>query len=96
MPISHMLKDNTNINWMCWPRFDDSFVFGGLLDGEKGGSFSLLPPTEEFRVLNNTMLKIPMYCVLRLSYAEGSYRVTDFAPRFHQYERYYKPLNAGS
>ncbi|MEJ7660061.1 MAG: hypothetical protein WKG07_10810 [Hymenobacter sp.] len=24
--------------------------------------------------------------------AEGKYRVTDFAPRFLQYERYYKPL----
>ena len=24
--------------------------------------------------------------------SEGRYRVTDFAPRFLQYERYYKPL----
>ena len=37
------IKTDTNISWMCWPRFDSSFIFGGLLDDQKGGEFSALP-----------------------------------------------------
>ena len=34
---------NTNFEWLCWPRFDSTFIFGGLLDKKKGGEFSILP-----------------------------------------------------
>lgn len=36
------------VQWMCMPRFDSSFVFGGLLDGKKGGEFSVLPAADSF------------------------------------------------
>lgn len=88
--IAHV-ENNTNINWMCWPRFDDSFVFGSLLDDEKGGSFSLLPPTETYQTKQYYIENTNILCT-EISYSEGAYRVTDFAPRFYQYERYYKPL----
>jgi len=88
--IAHV-EDNTNINWMCWPRFDDSFIFGSLLDDEKGGSFSLLPPTESYQSKQYYIENTNIICT-EISYSEGTYRVTDFAPRFFQYERYYKPL----
>jgi GH15 family glucan-1,4-alpha-glucosidase len=88
--IAHV-EDNTNINWMCWPRFDDSFVFGSLLDDEKGGSFSLLPPVDSYQSKQYYIENTNIICT-EISYSEGTYRVTDFAPRFYQYERYYKPL----
>ncbi len=88
--IAH-IEDNTNVNWMCWPRFDDSFVFGSLLDDEKGGAFSLLPPTDSYESKQYYIENTNIICT-EISYSEGTYRVTDFAPRFYQYERYYKPL----
>ena len=88
--IAHVEK-NTNINWMCWPRFDDSFVFGSLLDEDKGGSFSLLPPTEKYQSNQYYIENTNILCT-EISYSEGAYRITDFDPRFYQYERYYKPL----
>ena len=88
--IAHVEK-NTNINWMCWPRFDDSFIFGSLLDDEKGGSFSILPPSEEYQTKQYYIENTNVLCT-EISYSEGAYRVTDFAPRFYQYDRYYKPL----
>ncbi|WP_432709832.1 glycoside hydrolase family 15 protein [Pedobacter sp.] len=87
--LAHINK-NTNVDWLCWPRFDSSFVFGGLLDSEKGGEFSIRPhgeySTKQYYLENTNVL-----CT-EVTNPEGSYRITDFAPRFMQYERYYKPL----
>ena len=81
---------NTNITWLCWPRFDSSFVFGGLLDKEKGGEFSILPATEytskQYYRENTNILCTEISC------EEGRYRITDFAPRFKQFDRFFKPL----
>lgn len=88
--LAHVNK-NTNIDWLCWPRFDSTFIFGGLLDKEKGGSFTVLPQgnyTSNQYYLENTNVLIT-----EITEESGaSYRITDFAPRFHQHQRYYKPL----
>jgi GH15 family glucan-1,4-alpha-glucosidase len=88
--LAHV-STNTNIEWLCWPRFDSTFIFGGLLDKKKGGEFSILPDGEftshQYYLENTNVL------VTEISLANGSsYRVSDFAPRFHQNQRYYKPL----
>src|SRR3546814_1897103 len=44
--MAHVKRD-TNISWLCWPRFDSSFVSGSLLDDVKGGEFSILPISKE-------------------------------------------------
>jgi GH15 family glucan-1,4-alpha-glucosidase len=87
--IAHVNK-NTNISWMCLPRFDSDFVFGGMLDEKKGGQFSILPDGEFTSVqyyLENTNV-----IATEIKHSSGSYRVTDFAPRFRLYERHFRPL----
>lgn len=81
---------NTNVTWLCWPRFDSSFIFGGLLDKEKGGEFSILP-AGEFTTKQYYRENTNVLCT-EISNGEGRYRITDFAPRFYQYDRYFKPL----
>lgn len=88
--IAHVGKD-TNINWLCWPSFEDSFIFGSLLDKKKGGEFSILPAgevkkSEQYYIENTNILCTEIHST------DGAYRITDFAPRFEQYERYFKPL----
>ena len=87
--IAHVRKD-TNISWLCWPRFDSGFIFGALLDKEKGGEFSILPEKEftsvQYYVENTNVI------ITEVTSAGGTYRITDFAPRFHLYERYYRPM----
>jgi GH15 family glucan-1,4-alpha-glucosidase len=87
--IAHVNK-NTDISWLCWPRFDSPFVFGSLLDKKKGGEFSIVPQGE----YTSTQYYIENTNVLRteITAEDGKYRITDFAPRFHLYERYFKPL----
>lgn len=88
--LAHINK-NTNVDWLCWPRFDSTFIFGGMLDNEKGGEFSIRPEgeyTSEQHYQENTNILIT-----EISPASGGkYRITDFAPRFYQHQRYYKPL----
>lgn len=85
------ISTNTNIEWLCWPRFDSTFIFGGLLDKKKGGEFSILPQsgyTSHQYYLENTNV-----LVTEITVDNGnSYRVTDFAPRYYYNQRYYKPL----
>jgi len=86
-----MVDTDANIGWLCWPKFDSSFLFGGLLDKEKGGEFSIRPATDNYTSIqyyqeNTNILVTEFTC------EDGSFKVVDFAPRFFQYERYYKPL----
>ena len=88
--LAHIDK-STNISWMCWPRFDSSFVFGQLLDKKKGGEFSILPAdstyqSEQCYIENTNILRTEITC------SSGKYRVTDMAPRFFQFDRYFRPL----
>ncbi|MFT6034891.1 MAG: GH15 family glucan-1,4-alpha-glucosidase, partial [Marivirga sp.] len=81
---------DTNIAWMCMPRFDSSFIFGSLIGGEKGGEFSIKPNQENFKseqqyIQNTNVLETI------ISTDDFSYKVTDFAPRFRQFDRYYRP-----
>ncbi|SFC36110.1 Glucoamylase (glucan-1,4-alpha-glucosidase), GH15 family [Parapedobacter composti] len=87
--LAHVQTD-TNISWLCWPSFDSPFVFGSLLDTQKGGRFAIQPVGEftskQYYIENTNVLRT------EITTADGSYRITDFAPRFRQYERYFKPL----
>src|SRR5690606_14347333 len=85
---SALLEDGA-VRWLCWPRVDSSFVFGDLLAAQTGGEFSVRPNapverTQRYRENTNG---------LRTAFRaeDGVSDVTDFAPRFRQYERYYKP-----
>ncbi|MBS1502763.1 MAG: glycoside hydrolase family 15 protein, partial [Bacteroidetes bacterium] len=88
--LAHINK-NTNVDWLCWPKFDSTFIFGGLLDKNKGGEFSILPEgefTSRQYYLENTNILVTEITLN----TGGKYRVTDFAPRFYNFQRYYKPL----
>jgi len=37
---SALLKEGS-VEWLCWPRPDSSFVFGPILDRERGGVFAV-------------------------------------------------------
>ena len=87
---AHIHKD-TNVSWMCWPRFDSSFIFGRMLDESKGGEFSIKPANQEFTT-NQYYIENTNVLVTDVNASDGVYRVTDFAPRFFQTDRYYKPL----
>lgn len=87
--VAHIDKTG-NVVWLCWPRFDSSFLFGGLLDKNKGGEFFIRPAdpnyTSKQEYIENTN-------ILRTSFEaeDGSFELIDFAPRFLQNNRHFYP-----
>lgn len=84
------IDTSTNVKWLCLPRFDSSFIFGSLLDEEKGGEFSIKPlakfKSKQYYLQNTNIL------ATEFETEDGRFRVIDYAPRFSQYDRYFKPL----
>jgi GH15 family glucan-1,4-alpha-glucosidase len=80
----------SDVRWMCWPYMDSSFIFGSLLDKEKGGCFKVVPEanfeTKQRYLENSTSIITTFYC------DDGDFEVIDFAPRFQIHDRYHKPL----
>jgi len=84
-----LLNPSGEVVWLCWPRPDSSFVFGSLLDEARGGVFRIGPVHGG----PGDMAYIPNTNILRTVFESsgGKFEVIDFAPRFQQYDRYYKP-----
>ncbi len=84
------IDTDADVKWMCMPAFDSSFLFGGLLDKDKGGCFKITPAT----AYKSKQYYLPNSNVLCTEFETdpGKFRVIDFAPRFLQFERYFRPL----
>jgi GH15 family glucan-1,4-alpha-glucosidase len=89
--VAALVDQRGRIVWWCFPRFDADPVFCHLLTGgeEKGLCDVLLDEQAETRsrYLRNTAV---LETVL-VDRSGNSVRVTDFAPRFHRYERVFHP-----
>jgi GH15 family glucan-1,4-alpha-glucosidase len=86
---SALVERSGDVVWCCLPRFDSEPVFSSLLDHGAGGRFALGPAAGEAgrqRYLENTNI-----LETRFHTASGSFRVLDFAPRFVQHDRIFRP-----
>ena len=77
------------MRWLCWPRPDSSFVFGPLLDEQRGGAFTIeaihgKPVTQAYVDATNVVRT-------RFEADDGVFELYDFAPRFEQFGRYFRP-----
>jgi len=82
---------DANINFMCWPRFDGDFIFGRLLDAPNGGYYYIRPAGENYESRQYYLTNTNILCT-EFTCPDGRFRVIDLAPRFYQFERYFKPL----
>lgn len=87
--FSALIDRKGAVVWCCLPRFDSDPVFSTLLDEAAGGQFRIGPPeaiSGSQRYLDNTN-------VLETTFEQedGSFRVIDFAPRFVQHGRSFRP-----
>ena len=87
--FSALVANTGEVAWCCLPRFDSEPVFARLLDAREGGGF-LVGPAEGGRgvqrYLDNTNI-----LETRFEAEGGAFRVVDFAPRFVQHDRTFRP-----
>lgn len=86
---SALVDRSGSVVWCCLPRFDAEPVFGALLDEKDGGRFSVAPAaggTGTQRYLTNSNVIETVF-----ETPEGRFRVIDFAPRFMQHNRSFRP-----
>jgi len=74
-----------SIEWCCWPRFDNSSVFGRILDRERGGHFTIAPSAEH----KATRRYIDATNVLETTFEteEGVVKLIDCMPVSREVER---------
>ena len=87
--VSALVRRDGTIVWSCMPRFDSPPVFASLLDESEGGRFTIGPaapaPGTQRYLANTNVLET------RFEAADGAFRVLDFAPRFMQHGRSFRP-----
>ncbi len=94
--FSALIDENANICWSCWPRFDSDPVFCDLLNGnhaakrEPVGLFDVVldnvARTEQSYITNTAVLTTRLY-----DDAGNGIEITDFAPRFTNLGRTFRP-----
>src|SRR5262245_39697014 len=87
--FSALIHNSGEIVWCCLPQFDSEPVFSTLLDCENGGRFRVAPAGGETGVQRY----LPNSNILETTFrtSTGSFRVIDFAPRFFQFGRTFRP-----
>ncbi|MCB0308731.1 MAG: glycoside hydrolase family 15 protein [Bdellovibrionales bacterium] len=78
--IMSLISPDTEIQWLCMPRFDSPSVFASLLDSTKGGCWKILSLS---KMIGSSMLYLENTNVLRteIKTLDGSFEILDFAPR---------------
>ncbi len=86
---SALVDRQGSIVWCCLPRFDAEPVFSTLLDASEGGVFTIGPAGGE----TGTAAYVPNTNIVETTFEtpSGSFRVIDFAPRFYQHHRSFRP-----
>ncbi len=87
-----LINKDAAVQWLCWPKFDSSFIFGSLLDAGGSGEFSILPAESDYATSQYYIENTNVLCTEFETGGGEKYKVTDFAPRFEQNYRYYRPL----
>ena len=87
--FSALVESSGEVVWCCLPRFDSEPVFSTLLDAEQGGRFAVGPADgqcgQQSYLENTNVLKTTF------DTPSGAFQVLDFAPRFVQYDRAFRP-----
>jgi len=91
--VAALIDPQARIVWGCVPAFDGDPVFCGLLSPREheGGDWAIelenFVSAEQAYISNTAMLRT----VLRDAHG-GAVEIVDFAPRWHQNDRFYRPV----
>jgi GH15 family glucan-1,4-alpha-glucosidase len=88
--LGALIDPQGQIVWCCFPRLDGDPIFCGLLAAEGEGIFAVdlidCVKSEQSYINNTAVVSTTL-----TDHSGSVVRITDFAPRFHHYERTFRP-----
>jgi alpha,alpha-trehalase len=76
-----LISSDCSIDWLCLPFFDSPFLFGRLLDKDKGGYFKI-SGVDTVRQSQNYIANTAIFKTI-FETKNGVFEVRDYMPRFH-------------
>ncbi len=89
--VGALIDAHGTINWACFPRFDADPVFCSLLQPKGEYGFSAVEMADLARSEQNYLENTAILQTLLYDRHGGALEVTDFAPRFGQFGRTFRP-----
>ncbi|MGL4289253.1 MAG: glycoside hydrolase family 15 protein [Phreatobacter sp.] len=90
--IAALIDDKARILWTCWPRLDSDPLFSALLGGPEPQRGLMSVELDGVVATHQAYERNTAVLTTLLTAADGSaVRVTDFAPRFKQFDRVFRP-----
>lgn len=86
-----LVDPSSRIVWWCFPRFDADPVFSRLLAGDEEKGFSDVVLDDMVDVQSDYVRNTAIVETILTDKNGGAVRITDFAPRFRQYGRMFRP-----
>ncbi len=90
-----LIDQQARVVWACLPRFDADPVFSALLNGDITGESRGFYDIEVKNFSHGSQEYLPNTAILRTILHDGTggaVEITDFAPRFEQFGRIYRPV----
>jgi GH15 family glucan-1,4-alpha-glucosidase len=90
--LGALIDDRARIVWGCFPRFDGDPVFCSLLRDADDFGFSAVDLADCARIEQHYLENTAILVTRLHDSIGGSVEITDFAPRFGQYGRMFRPM----
>jgi GH15 family glucan-1,4-alpha-glucosidase len=89
--IAALVNPTGRIVWWCFPRFDSDPVFSRLLAGDQEKGFCDIVLADMVKSTSSYVRNTAIVVTELEDQHGGRIRITDFAPRFHLFERIFRP-----
>jgi GH15 family glucan-1,4-alpha-glucosidase len=89
--VAALVNNNGRIVWWCFPRFDSNPTFSRLLAGDVEKGFTDVVLADQVSAKASYVRNTAIVETELEDRHGGRVRITDFAPRFFQYERTFRP-----
>jgi GH15 family glucan-1,4-alpha-glucosidase len=86
-----LINPSSRIVWWCFPRFDGDPLFCRLLSGDDEKGFTDVVLDELVDIKSEYLRNTPIVSTVLTDRRGGAVRITDFAPRFRQFGRVFRP-----
>jgi len=86
-----LLEPSGRLVWWCYPRFDGDPLFCRLLAGDEEKGFSDVVLDGLVSIESEYVRNTAIVSTVLTDRQGGAVRITDFAPRFRNYERVFRP-----